>query len=94
MNIRKISVGPDYKSGAMHYLVGQDVLNGSYDYKSGAMHYLVGQDILGGSHKIHLIQQKKETGSIIVWIEKGDEVFMWKEFNSTMPISIEYNINF
>jgi|TARA_R110001632_G_scaffold23450_7_gene66438 hypothetical protein len=74
MNIRKISVGPDYKSGAMHYLVGQD--------------------ILGGSHKIHLIQQKKETGSIIVWIEKGDEVFMWKEFNSTMPISIEYNINF
>lgn len=74
MNIRKISVGPDYKSGAMHYLVGQD--------------------ILGGSHKIHLIQQNKETGSMIVWIEKGSEVFMWKEFNSTMPISIEYNISF
>ena len=47
MNIRKISIGPDYKSGAMHYLVGQD--------------------ILGGSHK---------------------------EFNTMMPISIEYNINF
>jgi len=30
MDIRKISVGPDYKSGAMHYLVGQEVLNGSY----------------------------------------------------------------
>ena len=30
MDIRKISVGPDYKSGAMHYLVGQPVLNGSY----------------------------------------------------------------
>ena len=30
MDIRKISVGPDYKSGAMHYLVGQDILNNSY----------------------------------------------------------------
>ena len=30
MDIRKISIGPDYKSGAMHYIVGQEVLNGSY----------------------------------------------------------------
>jgi hypothetical protein len=30
MDIRKISIGPDYKSGAMHYIVGQPVLNGSY----------------------------------------------------------------
>ena len=30
MDIRKISIGPDYKSGAMHYLVGQKVLNGEY----------------------------------------------------------------
>tara|TARA_B110000483_G_C18043869_1_gene483685 strand:+ start:709 stop:933 length:225 start_codon:yes stop_codon:yes gene_type:complete len=74
MNIRKISIGPDYKSGAMHYLVGQD--------------------ILGGSHKIHLINKNKKTGGIIVWIEKDNEIFMWKEFNTMMPISIEYNINF
>ena len=30
MDIRKISIGPDYKSGAMHYIVGQPVLNGTY----------------------------------------------------------------
>ena len=30
MDIRKISVGPDFKSGAMHYLVGQEILNGQY----------------------------------------------------------------
>jgi len=30
MDIRKISVGPDYKSGAMHYIVGQEILNGSH----------------------------------------------------------------
>lgn len=29
-DIRKISIGPDYKSGAMHYIVGQKVLNDSH----------------------------------------------------------------
>jgi hypothetical protein len=29
MNIRKISIGPDYKN-AMHYVVGQEVLRGAY----------------------------------------------------------------
>ena len=28
--IRKISIGADYKSSAMHYVVGQDVLGGSH----------------------------------------------------------------
>jgi len=74
MDIRKISVGPDYKSGAMHYIVGQDILN--------------------ASHKIHLIQQDKTSQFIKVWIRREDEVILWKEFNSNMPISIEYNINF
>jgi hypothetical protein len=72
MDIRKISIGPDYKSGAMHYLVGQDVLN--------------------GSHKIHLIQS--DNNAIKIWIQKDTEVFLWKEFTDTMPISIEYNIFF
>ena len=30
MDIRKISIGPDYKSGAMHYIVGQSVLGSAY----------------------------------------------------------------
>ena len=30
MDIRKISVGPDYKASAMHYIVGQDVLNATH----------------------------------------------------------------
>ena len=72
MDIRKISIGPDYKSGAMHYISNQEVL--------------------GGSYKIHLIQ----SGDISykIWIQKGDEVYLWKEFLNTMPISLEYNINF
>tara|TARA_R100001480_G_scaffold105527_1_gene107959 strand:+ start:117 stop:341 length:225 start_codon:yes stop_codon:yes gene_type:complete len=74
MDIRKISVGPDYKSGAMHYLVGQEVLNGSYF--------------------IHLIQHDISSNSIKIWIQRKDEIVLWKEFTSPMPLSIEYNINF
>jgi ABC-type ATPase involved in cell division len=74
MDIRKISIGSDYKSSAMHYLVGQS--------------------ILGGSYTIHLIQYESSSDSIKIWIERQNEILLWKEFNSNMPISIEYNINF
>ncbi len=74
MDIRKISIGPDYKN---------------------AMSYLQGQEVLGGSHKIHLIFFDESKESIKVWIENdSNETLLWKEFNSNMPISIEYNINF
>jgi len=33
MDIRKISVGPDYKNGAMHYIVGQKVLSESHEVR-------------------------------------------------------------
>ena len=72
MDIRKISIGSDYTSGAMHYIVGQEVL--------------------GDNYTIHLIQQENQ--SFKIWIIKEDEVLLWKEFQPTMPVSLEYNINF
>ena len=72
MDIRKLSIGSDYKSGSMHYIVGQE--------------------ILGGSHTIHLIQATEV--SYKIWIQKEKQIFMWKEFLMTLPISVEYNINF
>jgi len=75
MDIRKISVGPDYKGSSMHYIVGQKVLS--------------------DSHEIHLIKFIMDTGSIRIYIiNEKQEVVMWKEFNYTMPIAIEYNINY
>lgn len=75
MDIRKIAIGPDYKGGAMHYIVGQKVL--------------------GDTNEIHLIKFDAEKGSILIYIiNKKEEVVLWKEFNSTVPISIEYNINY
>jgi hypothetical protein len=75
MDIRKIAIGPDYKGGAMHYIVGQKVL--------------------GDTNEIHLIKFDADKGSILIYIiNKKEEVVLWKEFNSTVPISIEYNINY
>ncbi len=74
MDIRKISIGADYKSGAMHYIVGQEVL--------------------GGKYAIHLIQEDAKDKSYKIWIQRGEEVLLWKEFKLTLPISLEYNINF
>tara|TARA_B100001059_G_scaffold54859_1_gene49443 strand:+ start:323 stop:547 length:225 start_codon:yes stop_codon:yes gene_type:complete len=74
MDIRKISIGPNYKSDAMHYIVGQDVL--------------------GGKYFIHLIQYVERSNSVKIWIKREGEILLWKEFNSNMPVSIEYNINF
>jgi len=74
MDIRKISVGPDYKNGAMHYIVGQKVLNDSQEI------HLIRYDEVKNSIKIYIINEK-------------NEVVLWKEFNDTVPVSIEYNIN-
>lgn len=75
MDIRKIAIGPDYKSGAMHYIVGQKVL--------------------GDTNEIHLIKFDAEKKSILIYIiNQKEEVVLWKEFNSSVPISIEYNINY
>jgi hypothetical protein len=74
MEIRKVSIGPDYKGGAMHYIVGQSVLN--------------------DTQKIHLITTNNVDSSIRIYIiNSKDEVVLWKEFNNTIPVSIEYNIN-
>ena len=74
MDIRKISIGADYKGSAMNYIVGQEVL--------------------GSKYTIPLIKFYPDSESIKIWIQQGDEIMLWKEFTRTMPISIEYNINF
>jgi hypothetical protein len=75
MDIRKIAIGPDYKSGAMHYIVGQKVL--------------------GDTNEIHLIKYDDRKQSIKIYIiNPKQEVVLWKEFSSTIPVSIEYNINY
>jgi len=74
-DIRKISIGPDYKTGAMHYIVGQKVL--------------------GGSHDVYCIKKNSAKNSLEIYISNDrKEVTLWKEFSHTVPISIEFNIDF
>lgn len=74
-DIRKVAIGPDYKNGAMHYVVGQKVL--------------------GDTNEIHLIRHDDESQSVKIYIiNDKQEVTLWKEFSSTVPMSIEYNVNY
>ena len=61
------------------------------DYKNDAMHYSVGQEVYGG-HKICDIVESKDQYS--VFIQKGKEVLPWKDFNKSMAISVEYNLEY
>lgn len=56
MIIRKISIGPDYKGGAMHYVHGQLVANGQYKICEISA---IGQEIL--------IWVSNEKGEIMRW---------------------------
>ncbi len=57
MDIRKISVGPDYKSGAMHYIVGQSVLNNTHE-----IHVIIQED--DGTLKIYL---ENDDAEVLLW---------------------------
>ena len=75
MDIWKIAIGPDYMGGAMHYIVGQKVIN--------------------DTNEIHLIKYDERKQSIKIYIiNLKNEVVLWKEFSSTIPVSIEYNISY
>ena len=72
MEIRKISVGPDYKSGAMHYIVGQEVLNGNY------IILLIRQDKDSLSTKLWIINRDSE---IVLWKEFSPNMPLSMEYN-------------
>lgn len=72
MDIRKISVGPDYKGGAMHYIVGQKVLNDTCE-----IHLIVYDDVRS-SFKIYIINEKNE---VILWKEFTYAVPVSVEYN-------------
>ena len=54
MEIRKISIGADYKSSAMHYIVNQVVLGGSYHI------HLIKHDLDSNSIKIWVENSDQE----------------------------------
>jgi hypothetical protein len=57
------------------------------------MHYVVGQEVLDRTYRIESILSEKD-GAICIWIIKDGEIIKWKQFSNTMPISIEFKIDF
>ena len=72
MEIRKISVGPDYKGGAMHYIVGQEVLG-----ETNKIH-LIRYDSEKLSFMIYIINEKSE---VILWKEFTSMIPVSIEYN-------------
>lgn len=64
------------------------------DYKN-SMTYIRGQKVLNNEYEISLIEQDKGNENINVYItNEKNESLIWKEFSKTMPISIEFYIDY
>ncbi len=72
MEIRKISIGPDYKGGAMHYIVGQKILNDTNEI------HLIKLEDSTQSIKIYIINEANE---IILWKEFTHTIPISIEYN-------------
>lgn len=59
-----------------------------------SMHYVVGQDVLRGNGTIDTILMESDLSISIYILNQEKEIVKWKSFSSSMPISIEYNIDF
>jgi len=61
------------------------------DYKIDAMHYSVGQDVYGGHTICNIIESETKYS---IYIQKGNDVLPWKDFNKNMAVSVEYNLEY
>ena len=71
MQIRKISIGADYKGSAMHYIVGQDVLSGNYTI------FLIEYNIDQESFVIYI----KSKDEVVPWKSFNKNVPVCVEYN-------------
>jgi len=71
MEIRKISIGADYKSDAMHYIHGQNVLNGEYSI------HLIQYKEDSGCYKIWI----ERKGEVLLWKKFNHNMTVSVEYN-------------
>ena len=69
--IRKISIGSDYKSSSMHYIHGQEVLNGNYSI------HLIQHDNNSSSYNIWI----EKNGEILLWKQFNHNMPVSLEYN-------------
>jgi len=62
------------------------------DYKQ-SMNFVLGQEVLDKSYVIEHIAFS-DNSNIDIFIKKNGEIIKWKTFNNSLPIAIEYKIDF
>ena len=72
MNIRKIAIGPDYKSGAMHYIMGQRVLDSSHEI------HLIKLNVEKKSFEVYVMNGNNE---VFLWKEFTQMMPIVVEYN-------------
>lgn len=69
--------------------IGNDLLN--------AMHFQVGKEALGKTAIINSIE-RTDSGGFDIWIEQKEEertdIIKWKTIGATVPVTVEYDIQF
>ena len=50
------------------------------------MHYSVGQEVYGGHTIVNILEEESKYS---IYIQKGDLVMPWKDFNKNMAVSID-----
>ncbi|QGH72909.1 MAG: hypothetical protein [Podoviridae sp. ctrTa16] len=71
-DIRKISIGGEYKDSAMHYIVGQKILNESHTIDT------IKRNHVDGSIQVYIINEKHE---VVLWKEFNANMPISIEFN-------------
>ena len=63
------------------------------DYET-AFHYTVSQDVINGTHKVTGIKAEHD-GSHTIFVENAEnEIYAWKTISASVPVVVEYNIEF
>ena len=62
------------------------------EYTKDAMSYSVGQRVYRGQYEIESIIQEED--SIVIYINKDNESFKWKELNNGVAVTVEYSLDF
>lgn len=59
-----------------------------------AMVYVVGQNVVQNTCTIHRILENPKRKVFEIYVQRADELFLWKAISMNTPYTVEYNIDF
>lgn len=65
---------------------------GNDHFKS--MVYIVGQSVVQNTCIIHRILENPKRRAFEIYVQRADELFLWKTVSMNTPYTVEYNIDF